>query len=158
MNRCQIAAATLIAMLCLAAPATAEPGWGLSLGLTDVTRHHEALEGVVEHYFSEFSRLRLQPLAGAAVTADGAYYAFVGLRRPISIERWQLVPSFSVAGYEQGDGKNLGGTLEFRSGLDLMYELRAGARIGVGFYHLSNARIYKVNPGTNSLLIRLVLP
>ena len=60
--------------------------------------------------------------------------------------------------YERGEGKELGGPIEFRSGLDIQRRLDGGTKIGLGIYHLSNCCIYDLNPGTNSLLLRIVLP
>ena len=44
----------------------------------------------------------------------------------------------------------MGHTLEFRSGGDFMYKFRNNVRVGVGVFHISNAGLATVNPGTNN--------
>ena len=96
----------------------------------------------------------LVPSFGGLVTDENAYYAWFGGAFLIPLgERWGLVPEFGAGVYEQGDGKDLGGTLEFRSGLEATYRANDSFRIGLGFYHLSNAGVHEVNPGVNSFLL-----
>ncbi|MCZ6727505.1 MAG: acyloxyacyl hydrolase, partial [Acidobacteria bacterium] len=64
-----------------------------------------------------------------------------------------LAPNFAVSLYEQGDGKDLGHEIEFRSGLELACSHRGGSSLGLEFYHISNSSISDVNPGSNSLLV-----
>jgi lipid A 3-O-deacylase len=125
----------------------------------DFTRSQEAVELGIAHRWREW-KWGLRPVAGVHVTADESYFGYLGLRRSFRLGegRWSAVPSFAVSLYEKGDGKDLGNTLEFRSGLDLLYALPMGGKVGVGFYHLSNASISDDNPGTNSLLLRYLLP
>jgi hypothetical protein len=63
------------------------------------------------------------------------------------------VPFTGAGLYEEGDGKDLGGPVEFRSGLEVA--VRAGARwwVGLSYYHLSNAVLYDRNPGEESLVL-----
>lgn len=94
------------------------------------------------------------PAAGAMVTSNGSQYVYVGgrLERKLS-HSWVLAPSWALGYYNRQDGKNLGGPLEFRSGLELSRRLGKRGRLGATFYHLSNAGIYRPNPGSESLLL-----
>ena len=93
------------------------------------------------------------PAFGAMATEKETYYAWVGNAILIPLDaRWQLIPEIGTGYYERGDGNNLGGELEFRSGLAITYRANDKLQLGVGFYHLSNAGIHEVNPGLNSLL------
>ena len=96
----------------------------------------------------------LVPAFGGMATEENAYYGWAGgaLFIPLGAH-WGLIPELGVGAYEQGDGRNLGGTLEFRSGLEATYRANDAVRVGVGFYHLSNAGLHEVNPGVNSLLL-----
>ena len=133
-------------------------GFGLSLGLIDFTRDLEAFELGAEYRFREY-RWGLVPTVGIEATEDESVYGYFGFRWPYRLsQRWLLDPTLAAGLYDEGDGKDLGGPVEFRSGLDLLYELPSGVRIGLGFYHISNCCIYDRNPGTNSLLLRLHLP
>ena len=93
---------------------------------------------------------------GAAVTSDSSYWGWAGLRRdfPLGEKRrtWFGI-AFGVSLYEQGDGKDLGGAVEFRSSGELTFRISPKARLGLNLYHLSNAGIYDLNPGANSLVL-----
>ena len=96
---------------------------------------------------------------GGAVTENGSYYVFGGLRRDFSLGRgWQVTPGFGIAVYEQGDGKNLGGPIEFRSIVEVSHQWPNRRRLAVGMYHLSNAGIYDLNPGANSAIVTFSFP
>ncbi|MBT5810587.1 MAG: acyloxyacyl hydrolase, partial [Rhodospirillaceae bacterium] len=56
------------------------------------------------------------------------------------------------------DGKDLGNTVEFRSGVELAYRLDDRARLGVAFHHISNASLSDNNPGTETLTLTFSLP
>ena len=60
--------------------------------------------------------------------------------------------------YEEGDGVDLGGPIEFRSGIEIGYQARNGARFGFGFDHRSNAGIYSDNPGLETIHFRVSIP
>lgn len=150
---------TLLAVL-LAAPAPAQR-LGFSAGLFDVTRSQEAFELGVELQLPARERLfSVVPVLGVGATADDAFFARAGLQRPLVLgaSAWRLVPSLELALFEEGNGKDLGSVVEFRSGLELRAELQGGLAVGLGFYHLSNAGIDDRNPGANSLLLRVLLP
>jgi hypothetical protein len=96
------------------------------------------------------------PAFGVMANEDESYYGWGGFAFVIPLgDRWRVTPQLGAGAYEQGDGRNLGGTLEFRSGLELA--VRPGARtwVGLEFYHLSNAGIHERNPGTNSLVVNV---
>ncbi len=100
------------------------------------------------------SKLSLKPTAGLAATEDGNAWAYGGLRLDVQLgNKWVMTPQFSIALYEDGDGKDLGGVLEFRSGFEMAYRFDGGQRLGLLFYHLSNAGFYDLNPGSNSLVL-----
>jgi hypothetical protein len=97
--------------------------------------------------------------AGLTVNDDKSAWVFGGLRRDFSLGGpWIITPAFAIALYEQGDGKNLGGPLEFRSALEIGYEWPGRKRLAFAIYHLSNAGIYDHNPGMNSLILTFSLP
>jgi len=104
-------------------------------------------------------RYRLSPLVGLTVNEDSGVYGFAGLGYEFTLSpRWQLLASFSGGLYEKGDGKDLGGIIEFRSGLDLQYVLENQHRVGLSLSHISNSKIYDLNPGAESLLLIYSVP
>ena len=127
----------------------------LGAGAFDLGRPSEAGEGSLELRLAPATFYGLQPVVGLAGTTDSGFLGWVGLRREFRLgaSRWFLSPSVSLAGYERGNGKDLGSTLEFRSGLDVMARVGRGA-LGIGYHHLSNAGFSDRNPGANSLTLK----
>ena len=104
-------------------------------------------------------RLSLRPMAGAAGTTDGAAWIYAGLRADWqAATRWVVSPSFGVSLFEEGDGKELGGPVEFRSAIEAARRVGDRLHLGLAFYHLSNADLYDDNPGSNSLVLTLTTP
>jgi hypothetical protein len=102
----------------------------------------------------EWSRVSVVPAFGGMATEDETLFGWGGFAFRIPLgERWRLTPTLAVGAYEQGDGRNLGGTLEFRSGLEVAVRPSPRTAIGVEFYHLSNGGVHEVNPGSNSLVL-----
>lgn len=97
---------------------------------------------------------RLEPAWGAMATDRHAAYLWTGLRLELALgRRWRLVPQTGVGLYRHGDDKDLGGPVEFRSGLELDLAVGAHQDLGLVFYHLSNAVLYDLNPGEESLVL-----
>ena len=145
--------------LALAPRAEALERWALYGGIYDTASEDEQpIELGVEFRWKEIEipgmpdRLSLRPAAGIAGTEDGNAWVYGGLRLDVALGKWVVTPQFSISLYEDGDGKDLGGVIEFRSGLEVAYRFDK-ARVGVLFYHLSNADLYDQNPGSNSLVL-----
>ena len=60
--------------------------------------------------------------------------------------------------YSRGSGKDLGGPIEFRSGIEVGYQARNGVRYGLSLDHRSNAEIYSKNSGLETLQFRVSIP
>jgi hypothetical protein len=105
--------------------------------------------------FNRFNMV-LVPAFGAMKTQKNAFYGWVGgsLMIPLSA-RWGLIPETGVGYYRRGEAKDLGGSLEFRSGLEVVHRVDDRLRVGVELYHLSNAGIHRLNPGANSLVFTI---
>ena len=94
-----------------------------------------------------------KPMTGGLITTDNGFHIYAGIRMDLYLTNKIVVtPSFAPGLYERGDGKDLGHVIEFRSGLDLVYRRKNGARIGAEFHHLSNASLDENNPGTETFL------
>jgi hypothetical protein len=151
-----LCAFVLLELSTTTAPATAldEPtALAVSAGAFD-TGGEAIAEAGLELRWRNRLPLGLGLSAGVATNEDEGVWGHLGLRRTVALgaSPWRLVPSFAVVAYERGEGKDLGQTLEFRSGLELAWELAGGQRLGALFYHLSNASLADVNPGSNSLV------
>ena len=132
-----------------------ESGLRVSTGVIDFGKDYETAEVGIEHRFRTDWCRGLGPNVGAFLTADGSFYVYAGADQRINIGRSWFVDSITSIGfYEAGDGKDIGGALEFRSGIAVGRRLRDGSRLSFGFFHLSNTSYYRRNPGVNSLLLR----
>lgn len=105
----------------------------------------------------------VRPIVGAFVTSEDAAYAYAGLNWDIPLvkDKIFLIPGFAVGAYSQGDereGKDLGGALEFRSSIEVAYQLPNQHRMGLSLAHLSNASIYDQNPGTELVTATYSIP
>ena len=131
----------------------------LAAGYYDVyQKKHEALEFRAE-YRSDRKIWIFKPLAGVMGTTDSALYGYGGVLVDVYFgRRWVLTPSFAAGYYEEGDGRDLGYELEFRSSIELSYRFDNRTRLGLSFYHLSNANIGDFNPGTEVLSIVYSVP
>lgn len=100
-----------------------------------------------------------KPQFGVFITSDEAFYAYAGLYIDIYFgRRWVLSPSTAIGAFEEGDGKDLGGPLEFRSALELAYRFDDRSRLGLQFGHLSNASIHDDNPGEEFFILNYSIP
>jgi lipid A 3-O-deacylase len=99
------------------------------------------------------------PFVGAFGTGKGAFYGYGGLGFDINFyERFVLTPTAAVGYFTHGTGINLGAHTEFRTGGELDYRFENLSRLGVGFYHMSNAGIGQHNPGVELVTIVLTMP
>lgn len=132
----------------------------LSLGYFDVVRDDDAaIAAGVEWMSSRRMLWVLQPMVGAMATSESGLYGYAGVGTDIFFgRRWVLTPSIAAGAYDKGAGKDLGHTLEFRSSLSLAYRFDNRSRLGLRFYHMSNAGISDRNPGVEVLDLIYSIP
>lgn len=103
-----------------------------------------------------------RPTFGAMLTAKGSHYIYAGFGFEWFIKRFLFSPNFALGYYGKGGGKDLGFPIEFRSGIEAGFKFSNNARIGIHFYHMSNARKLfhwsNRNPGEESLVLFYSLP
>ena len=101
----------------------------------------------------------LKPFAGIELTSDSANYFVAGVYLEDNVgtlftgdsSNFNFVPSFGAGYYNDGSGKKLGNKIEFRTTLEINYQLKNNNRIGLSFGHISNANIGDNNPGVEVL-------
>ena len=98
----------------------------------------------------------LSPITGALITADNATYFYTGIQANYKIGALNFTPSFTPGYYNEGDGKDLGHALEFKSELQLSLELPKDSQLGFSYNHLSNASLGSKNPGANSYMFNFL--
>ena len=65
----------------------------------------------------------LSPITGALITADNAGYVYTGVQAQYKVGALNITPSFTPGLYHEGDGKDLGHMLEFKSEIQLSLNL-----------------------------------
>ena len=151
--------AALFFVTAFAHPAMAEDYLVPYLGYYDITQGDDsAVQFGGEYRFSAID-FGLRPTLGVSVTSDGSVYGYGGLNWDIPLtNELYIIPNFMAGLYGRGDGKDLGGAIEFRSGIELSYQLPNRQRLGIAFNHTSNASIYDHNPGVEVLLVNYSIP
>lgn len=103
--------------------------------------------------------LEFRPLVGLMVTAKGSGYLYGGINFDLLFcDHLLIAPGFAAGYYWQGQGKNLGYPLEFRSGVEVGWQFSDWHRLGIHFYHLSNASLSRRNPGEESIVFYYDIP
>ena len=106
-----------------------------------------------DNKFSVFNVIDLNPVIGGFVTAKSATMFYSGFETNIGQDSIYLNLSSSAGIYSNGDGKDLGNALQFKSEVNLFYRLGKSSRVGLGSHHISNAGLSSVNPGTNNFYL-----
>jgi hypothetical protein len=145
----------------LSVPAHADNVDRLSVGVGyfDVFDNEEAVDFRVDYRPGTPIIWELRPWLGAEVTSDGSLWGGAGFLYDFHLtSNWLLTPSIGAGLYSDGDGKDLGSAVEFRSMIELGYQFNNASRVSVGLSHLSNAGIGDDNPGTEILSLYYHMP
>ena len=108
----------------------------------------------------------LKPFAGMELTSDNAAYFIGGIYLEDNLgtlfvgEESNIIftPSFGAGYYDDGDGKKLGNNIEFRTTLEVSYELENKNRLGLSLGHISNANLGDKNPGVEIFSLSYQVP
>lgn len=153
------AAGVAAALLITAVPARAADPTFLTIGagVFDIGKDETAGDFRLEYRLDKL--LFIKPLIGVEATTDGAVYGYGGFNIDIYFgSRWVVSPGFAFGLFEEGDGKDLGNTVEFRSGAEFAYRFANRARLGVSVHHISNASLGDKNPGTETVFLNYSIP
>ena len=108
----------------------------------------------------------LKPFFGVEFTNESASYLLTGIYFEDNLgelfegdkSKLYFTPSFGAGIYDDGSGKKLGNDLQFRTALEVSYELKNKNRIGISFSHISNANLGDKNPGVEILSFSYQIP
>tara|TARA_B100000886_G_C20195962_1_gene396331 strand:- start:93 stop:623 length:531 start_codon:yes stop_codon:yes gene_type:complete len=108
----------------------------------------------------------LKPFFGAEFTNDSASYVLTGIYFEDNLgelfdgkkSKFFFTPSFAAGIYDDGSGKKLGNDLQFRTSLEVSYELKNKNRIAISLSHISNANLGNKNPGVEILSFSYQIP
>ena len=137
------------------------------VGFLDVSETDEADEAVDfrAEYRPDLSLISLiepwaslRPWVGLEMTSDLAIYGAGGLLVDIPIGPVVVTPSAGLGLYGNGNGKDMGSILQFRTQLELGYRFENASRVSLAYSHISNADIAETNPGANILSVYYHMP
>ena len=159
MHGAKISVAAALALASGGTMAGEEPAFiSFQAGVYDVNDDRTAGQFNLE-YRSNWKDWIVKPFGGVMATTDAALYGYAGLMIDVIFgNRIVFTPNVAVGLYADGDGKELGSVIEFRSGVELAYRFDSRARLGIAFHHISNASISSDNPGTETLTLVFSLP
>jgi lipid A 3-O-deacylase len=101
----------------------------------------------------------VSPFVGLMGTSAGAFYGYAGFGFDVHFgSDWVVTPTFAGGYWYRGGGLDLGSWWEFRSGAEFDYRFANRSRLGLAFYHISNAGLGKSNPGEQALLLVYTVP
>ena len=98
----------------------------------------------------------LSPVTGFMITENNAGYIYTGIQAQYNVGKLNITPSFTPGLYGEGDGKDLGHVLEFKSELQLSLDLSSNSELGFSYNHISNASLGDNNPGANSYMFNFL--
>ena len=98
----------------------------------------------------------LSPITGGFLTENSAAYVYTGVEWNVDLGGLIFTPSFAPGLYHEGDGKDLGHTLEFKSEVQLSYSTKDTSSFGISYNHVSNASLGDKNPGANSYMFNFL--
>ena len=93
------------------------------------------------------------PITGGFITENSAAYIYTGVEWNHDLgNKMTFTPSFAPGLYSEGDGKDLGHILEFKTEIQASYAISKVSSFGISYNHISNASIGDKNPGANSYM------
>ncbi len=133
---------------------------------TDFRFEYRSNESLLDIGPEEDNFFFLKPFFGIELTNDSASYFLTGIYIEDNLgelfegdkSKFFFTPSFGAGIYDDGSGKKLGNDLQFRTSLELSYELNNKNRIGISFSHISNANLGDKNPGVEILSFSYHIP
>ena len=96
---------------------------------------------------------KFSPITGGFITDKSSIYLYTGVQAEYELGPLNIVPSFTPGYYEQGDGKDLGMALEFKSELKFSFDIFKDSKIGYSYSHISNNDWGDKNPGADNQTI-----
>ena len=115
----------------------------------------------VEYFFSKQILRILKPYVGFNGTDKDAYYGYFGFSTDFYFRKCKcfiITPTLAVGWYVDGNEIKLGNRVQFRSGGDIYYRFKNNVRVGIGFYHISNAGLGEQNPGAEQAILKYQIP
>ena len=94
----------------------------------------------------------ISPVTGFFLTENQAAYLYTGSQAHYNLGDLDFTPSFTPGLYHEGDGKDLGHVIEFKTEVQFSINTSADTKFGFSYNHVSNASLGSKNPGANSYI------
>ena len=98
----------------------------------------------------------ISPVTGVMITADSASYVYTGIQAQYNVGKLNIIPSFTPGLYGEGNGKDLGHVIEFKSEVQLSLNIFENSQLDLSYNHISNASLGDKNPGANSYMFNFL--
>tara|TARA_Y100000590_G_C15682864_1_gene1000477 strand:+ start:1431 stop:1955 length:525 start_codon:yes stop_codon:yes gene_type:complete len=98
----------------------------------------------------------LSPISGGFLTEKSAFYLYTGVQTEYEVGLLTITPSFAPGYYNYGDGKDLGHPLEFKTEVQMSFDINDSTHLGMSYNHISNASLGTKNPGANSYIFNFL--
>ena len=99
---------------------------------------------------------KLSPITGGFLTENSAVYLYSGVQSEFDLGFMSITPSFAPGYYNNGNGKDLGHPLEFKTEVQVSFDLSKDSHLGMSYNHISNASLGTKNPGANSYMFNFL--
>jgi len=124
-------------------------------GMFDFSDHGQrAMLFGIQHQNEDLQRKtflgNLSPITGGFFTENSAVYVYSGVEWNFDLGKINFTPSFAPGLYGEGDGKDLGHILEFKTEVQASLDISKNSSFGVSYNHISNASLGDKNPGANN--------
>ena len=130
-------------------------------GMFDWSDHKQA-SGLIgfqhqnDELFIQADHGRFSPITGAFITTKNAFYIYTGVQAEYQFGSLAITPSFAPGFYNAGDGKALGYPLEFKTEIQMSFDISDSTHLGMSYNHISNASLGTKNPGANSYMFNFL--
>ena len=106
------------------------------------------------HYDSFLGNL--YPVTGFFITVDNSKYIYTGFQTTYRNGSFNVTPSFTPGLYDKGNGKDLRHVIEFKTEIQISYNISKKSEIALSYNHISNANLGDNNPGANSYMLNFL--
>ena len=114
----------------------------------------------IQHQNEELNRDtfigNLSPVTGAMFMQNNSSYVYTGVQAQYKLGKLNFNPSFTPGLYGEGNGKDLGHIVEFKTELQLTVDMFENSEFGLKYNHISNASLGDKNPGANSYMLNFL--
>jgi len=133
---------------------------GMQTGSAGIVQFNRQNRGTELRFTSSFPKWkRFNPIVDFSVTDRGGAWLGIGLYQQFDLDIGNLPLyagfTFAPGVYVQGGEVDLGYPLEFRSGVEIGVRFAESWQVSLSYDHRSNADIAPLNPGLETIQIRI---